>query len=98
MQIVPFKEFSIRNDDQIRKAMSRSNVVINLLNLEKETVNYSFEDVHTDAAARIARIAQESDTVERLWQVSCLAASETSSSRRLRSLVSPSRQLSRVLS
>ena len=89
LQVVPFKGFNIRNDDHIRAAISRSNLVVNLLGLEKETVNFSFEDVHVDAAARIANIAAESDLLERFWHVGCLSASESSSSRRLRTLVSP---------
>lgn len=86
-----FKGFDLRSDDHIKSAISRSNVVINLLNLEKETPNFSFEDVHVDAAARIARHAAQNPTTELFWQGSCLAASEQSPSRRLRSLVSHAR-------
>lgn len=85
-QVVRFKGFDLRSDDHIKSAISRSNVVINLLNLEKETPNFSFEDVHVDAAARIARHAAQNPTTELFWQGSCLAASEQSPSRRLRSL------------
>ena len=62
-------------------------MVINLIGAEKETANFGFEEVNTEAAARIARLATEVGVAERLIHVSCLGASETASSRRLRTLV-----------
>jgi len=35
------------NDEMTRYAMSRSNIVINLVGANLETMNFSFEDVHT---------------------------------------------------
>ena len=88
MQVVRYRDMSIRNDAQLREVLKRSNVIINLLGLAKETPNYSFEDVHIDAARRIATLAAESGVAERLIHLSCLGASEKSSSRRLRTKVS----------
>lgn len=87
MQVVRYRDMSIRNDAQLREVLKRSNVIINLLGLAKETPNFSFEDVHIDAARRIATLAAESGVAERLIHVSCLGASEQSSSRRLRTKV-----------
>ena len=82
--MIHIRDLNIRDDEQIKAAISRSNVVVNLLGLDKETPNFTFEDVHIDAAARIARLAAQNEVTERLWHVSCLAASDTASSRRLR--------------
>ena len=74
--------------------MKRSNVIINLLGLAKETPNFSFEDVHIHAARRIATLAAEAGVAERLIHVSCLGASENAPSRRLRTKVRPQLPLS----
>ena len=87
LQIVRFRDFNVRSDDHLKTTLKRSNVVINLMGLEKETPNFSFEDVHIGAAERIAKACAESGAVERLIHVSCLGASESSSSRRLRTKV-----------
>ncbi|KAK9916799.1 hypothetical protein WJX75_007161 [Coccomyxa subellipsoidea] len=83
-QIYQWKDFNIRDDSHIRDAIKRSNVVINLTGLEKETWNFTFEDVHIDAATRIAQAAADSPLTERFIQFSCIGASENAASRRLR--------------
>eukprot|EP00803_Ostreobium_quekettii_P001733 evm.model.scf_924.6 EVM.evm.TU.scf_924.6 scf_924:37851-40740(-) len=83
-QIVQLPDFDIRDEDQIRHAISRSSIVINLVGAQMETWNFSFQDVHVDAAQRIARIAAESPNCERLVHVSALGASEDAHSERLR--------------
>ena len=85
--MVRWNEFDLRNDAHLKETMKRSNVIINLLGLAKETPNFSFEDVHIDAARRIATLAAEAGVAERLIHVSCLGASENAPSRRLRTKV-----------
>ena len=86
-QVVPWKDFNVRDDKQIRETIKRSNVVINLLGAERETWNYSFEDVHVDAARRIAQAAAENPLTERYVHVSCIGATADAASRRLRTKV-----------
>ena len=38
----------MRNDDHIRDAIKRSNVVINVIAKDKETWNFGFEEVNVD--------------------------------------------------
>lgn len=73
----------MRSDEAVRQAISRSNVVVNCLGADKETMNFSYEEVHVEFAERIARACAESDVLERLLHVSCLAASPDAPSRRL---------------
>lgn len=47
--------FDIRNDDAIRKAISRSNIIVNCVGMRLETMNWGFEDVHVDFPARLAK-------------------------------------------
>ena len=94
-QIVQLKDFDMRSDEAVRHAISRSNVVINCLGADKETMNYSFEEVHIDFAERIARLSAESEVLERLLHVSCIAATPDAPSRRLTTKV-PSACLSRT--
>lgn len=84
-QVVPLPNFDIRDDDAIRHAISRSNLVINLIGADVETWNYSFEEVHADIPARIARLVKERGGVERFVHFSCLGAAPDAPSRRLRS-------------
>lgn len=86
-QINKVKDFNARDDASIRHLIHRSNLVINLIGIQKETMNWSFEETHIDTAARIAEAVKDNDMVERFWHVSCLGASENSESRRLRSKV-----------
>ena len=84
VQVVPWKNFNIRDDGHIRDVVKRSNVVFNLIGAERETWNFSFEDVHVDAATRIAQAAAENPLTERFIHVSCIGASRDAASRRLR--------------
>lgn len=77
----------MRNDDHIRDALKRSNVVINLIAKDKETWNFDFEEVNVDIPRRIAKIAAESPLLERFMHFSCIGASKDSASRRLRTKV-----------
>lgn len=83
-QIVMMKDFDVFDDEQVKKAVSRSNLVINLLGQDKETMNFSFEDVHIEAARKVATAAAANGLLERYMHVSCLAASPDHTSRRLR--------------
>ncbi|KAK2188253.1 hypothetical protein NP493_138g01010 [Ridgeia piscesae] len=65
--------YDMKDDDSIRRAMKYSNVVINLIGRDWETKNYSFERVHVDVAAKIARLAKEMG-VERYFHISHLNA------------------------
>jgi len=69
-------DYSIRDDSQIKYAVERSNVVINMVGREWETRNFSFEDVHVDFPARLAEICK-SVGVDRLIHVSALGSSPT---------------------
>lgn len=82
-QIVPLGDFNIRDDDQIRRALSRSNLVLNFIGADQETWNYGFEEVHVDIPARIARISKEMG-IERVVHFSALGATPDAPSRRLR--------------
>lgn len=55
--------------------MQYSNVVINLVGKDTETLNFSHKDVHVDGARRIARLARECG-VEKLIHFSALNATE----------------------
>ena len=87
VQINKVKDFNARDDASIRHLIHRSNLVINLIGIQKETMNWSFDETHIDVAARIAEAVRDNDMVERFWHVSCLGASEDSESKRLRSKV-----------
>lgn len=83
-QIIQMQEFDVRDETQIRQAISRSSVVINLVGAQVETWNFTFGNVHIDAAQRIAKLASESPICERLVHVSALGASDSAPSERLR--------------
>ncbi|GAB2275868.1 hypothetical protein Dimus_010612 [Dionaea muscipula] len=82
-QIVPMK-YNPRDENSIKAAMAKANVVINLIGREYETRNYSFEEVNHHMAEQLALIAKEHGGIMRFVQVSCLGASPTSPSRMLR--------------
>lgn len=82
-QIVPMK-YDPRDENSIKAAMAKANVVINLIGREYETRNYSFEEVNHFMAEQLAGIAQEHGGIMRFIQVSCLGASSSSPSRMLR--------------
>ncbi|TPX68591.1 hypothetical protein SpCBS45565_g03027 [Spizellomyces sp. 'palustris'] len=87
-QIVPLAEnfeqrFDIRNEDAIRESVRHSDVVYNLIGKDFKTKNFTFEQVHIEGAARIARICKE-EGVSKLIHVSALNADENSNSHFLR--------------
>ena len=86
--MVLLRDFDVFDDAQLKKAVSRSNVVINLLGMDKETMNFRFEDIHIEAAKKVATAAAGSGLLERYLHVSALAASPDHTSRKLRTKVS----------
>ena len=97
LQVVLLKDFDVFDDAQLERAVSRSNLVINLLGADKETMNYSFEDIHIEAARKVATAASKAGLLERFLHVSCLAASPDHPSRRLRTKVIPNFKFSSIL-
>ncbi|KAK9837336.1 hypothetical protein WJX81_007346 [Elliptochloris bilobata] len=83
-QMVALKGFNIRDDEAVRYAIRRSNLVVNCIGAERETWNYEFEEVHVDIARRIAEACAANPIVERLMHVSCLSAAPDAPSERLR--------------
>jgi len=77
-QVVPL-EYDLKDRNSITRAMARSNVVINLVGQRRETINYSYDDVHNKAARMIAECAREAG-VERLIHFSSLGADPNSAS------------------
>ncbi|RHY29143.1 hypothetical protein DYB32_005397 [Aphanomyces invadans] len=78
--------FSVRDKDSIRAAIAGSNVVINLIGKHYETkhalpwwINYTYDDVHVDAARDIAEVCAELN-VPRLIHFSSLLAKPNSPS------------------
>lgn len=84
-QMVMMPDFDMRDPEMIELAISKSNVVVNLLGARRDTWNFKMEEVNTDFARAIAQAAAANGSVERLLHVSCLAASEDAPSRHLRS-------------
>lgn len=82
-QIVPMK-YDPRDENTIKAAMAKANVVINLIGREYETRNYSFEEVNHHMAAQLAYIAKEHGGIMRFIQVSGLGASLDAPSKMLR--------------
>jgi len=78
-------KFSISDREQLMKAVSRSNIVINLVGSQVETWNFSFRDVHVEIAKRIAEAALKAPHLERFIHVSAMGASKDAPSDRLRS-------------
>jgi len=87
LQMVKVKNFNARDDESIRHLIHRSNLVVNCIGIQKETMNWSFQETHVDIAAKIAQACKENEMVERFWHVGCLGANENSTSRRLQSKV-----------
>lgn len=87
VQVVLLKDFDVFDDKQLERAVSRSNLVINLLGMDKETLNFNFEDVHIEAARKVATAAANNSLVERYLHVSCLGAKPDHPSKRLRTKV-----------
>ena len=72
--------YSIRDDATIAKAVSKSNIVVNLLGRRFDTRNFKLEEVHVTAAEKIAKAAKEAK-VGRLIHFSSINAEEDSPSR-----------------
>jgi NADH dehydrogenase (ubiquinone) 1 alpha subcomplex subunit 9 len=68
-------DYNIRDEEAIRFAVERSNVVINLVGREWETRNFSFDDVHVTFPKKLAEICADVG-VRRLIHVSALGAQE----------------------
>ena len=88
LQIVTLKDFDVFNDSELEKAVSRSDLVINLLGSDKETMNFTFEDIHITAAKKVAKAAANNGLLQRYFHVSHIGASPDHPSRRLRTKVS----------
>lgn len=69
-----FVPFHLRDEISIRKAMKYSNVVVNCIGAYKESPNFTFDQVHVEGCARIARLARECG-VKRFIHVSALNVS-----------------------
>ncbi|MCO5600557.1 hypothetical protein L7F22_054671 [Adiantum nelumboides] len=76
-QIVPMK-FHPRDENSIKAAIAKSNVVINLIGREFETRNYTFDDVHIGITEALSRLSKQHGGIVRYIQASCLGASITS--------------------
>ena len=84
-QIALVKDWSLHNDDLTEYAISRSNIVINLVGSYMETRNFSFEDIHHKWPAKLAKICAKSPLLERFVHFSDMGANANSASRRMRS-------------
>lgn len=69
-----FHPYNLCDEEAIYKSMKYSNVVVNLVSRDWPTHNFSYHDVHVDAARRFARIAKEAG-VEHFIHLSDLNAS-----------------------
>lgn len=69
-----FQEIDIRDPEKIRRAIEYSNIVINCIGTDYETSNFSYADVHVDAARLIAKTSRECN-VQKLIHFSSLNAS-----------------------
>jgi len=70
---VLFCPFELQDEDSIRRAVARSNIVINLIGRGIETKNFSYEDVNVTGPAKIAKICREMG-VKRLVHMSHINA------------------------
>lgn len=78
-QIVPFA-CSVRNDDAIAEAIGRSDAVINLIGILYKKGRDTFQTVHVETAARIARLAKQGGAQHLLHMSSLGADGESLSS------------------
>jgi NADH dehydrogenase len=78
-QIVPF-HCSTRSDAMVNDAIGNSDTVINLLGILYEKSRDSFQCVHVETAARIARLAKEQGA-KRLIHMSALGSGASSAAR-----------------
>lgn len=70
---------------ELQKAVSRSNIVINLVGAQMETWNFSFRDVHVEIAKRIADATSKAPNLERFIHVSAMGARSNAPCMRLQS-------------
>jgi uncharacterized protein YbjT (DUF2867 family) len=77
-QIVPIS-CAVKNDASVARAIGGSDVVINLLGILYERGTNTFQSMHVETAARIARIAKEQGA-ESFVQMSALSASASAAS------------------
>ncbi len=82
-QIAPFYG-SARNDTSVAQAIERSDTVINLIGILYEKGQNTFQSVHVETAARIARIAKENGATNFI-HMSALGASDSAASSYARS-------------
>ncbi len=71
---VVFSRFHLENDESIRRAVQYSDVVINCVGKDCDTMNTCLEKVHVIGARKIAKICREMG-VKKLIHVSALNAS-----------------------
>jgi uncharacterized protein YbjT (DUF2867 family) len=76
-QVVPMRADIMADDAIVEAAVAGSDAVINLVGILYESGKRTFQAVHTDAPARLARIAAHAG-VERFVQMSALGAGEDS--------------------
>lgn len=81
--IVPFA-CSVRNDAAVAEAIGPSDTVINLIGILHQRGRNTFQAMHVETAARIARLAKQNGA-KRFIHMSALGASETSKSSYARS-------------
>ncbi|KAF5308248.1 hypothetical protein FQR65_LT06241 [Abscondita terminalis] len=70
---VLFQPYHLMDDESLDKAVRYSNVVINLVGRDWETLNFKFDDVHVKGAKKIAAACKRNG-VERLIHFSALNA------------------------
>ncbi|KAL3679982.1 hypothetical protein R1sor_022938 [Riccia sorocarpa] len=73
-QIVPVR-FDSRDEESMKAAISRSNIVINLIGRDYETHNFNFEELNVTIPDKLSKLAHEHGGITRYIQVSCLGAS-----------------------
>lgn len=78
-------KFDVTDRQELQKAVSRSNIVINLVGAQMETWNFSFRDVHVEIAKRIADATSKAPNLERFIHVSAMGARSSAPSMRLQS-------------
>ncbi|KAG2498336.1 hypothetical protein HYH03_003596 [Edaphochlamys debaryana] len=83
-QIVLLPELDIRDDDSVKAAIKRSNVIVNCVGMRLETMNWTFKEVHVDWPKKLAKLAKEAGHVERLIHFSDMGADLNHTSVRMR--------------
>jgi len=72
--------YHMTDEASVQRAVSRSNVVINLIGSQYETKNYNFHDAHVRCSYRIAKAAKAAN-VKRFIQMSTVCADVNHSSK-----------------